>query len=62
MSDILSAIHDDMNEYEYLCRQYGEEIQKTPDRWGNMLVDCYGQHASDLKARARIEYAKSRQA
>jgi hypothetical protein len=61
MSNIISAIHDDMNEYEELCREYRETPIKTPDRWGNMLVDCYGTHARDLKKRARLEYEQERE-
>ena len=61
MSDIISAIKDDMNEYEDLCRQYGETPIRTPDRWGKMLLDCYGNHAQDLKKRARLEYAQERE-
>jgi hypothetical protein len=61
MSNIISAIQDDMDEYEDLCREYGETPIRTPDRWGNMLVDCYGKHAQDLKRRARLEYEQERE-
>lgn len=53
MGDILKAIHDDMEEYEDLCQKYGEEVQSTPTSQGVYLPDCYGNHARQLKERAR---------
>lgn len=50
MSDIIKAIHDDMEEYRDLCRKYGEEVQMLRGD-----PDCYGQHAKKLK---RLEEGK----
>lgn len=58
MSDIISAIHDDMDEYEYLCEKYNEQPQYKQDNWGNNLLDCYGEHAKDLLNRKRKEWIK----
>lgn len=56
MSDIISAIHDDMNEYEDLCRRFGEEVVR---KWVGYqhLPDCYSEHAKILVKRAHDEYA-----
>ncbi len=52
MGSIISAISDDIDEYEALCRKYGEKIQYS---YGS--ADCYGEHADSLKYRSRVEYA-----
>ena len=44
MSDMIKAIHDDMEEYRDLCRKYGEEVRMLRGE-----PDCYGQHAKKLK-------------
>ncbi len=49
MSDILSAISDDIEEYEDLCQQFGEQVQRSDDG----SPDCYGSHAKILKKRAK---------
>lgn len=60
MGSVISAIHDDMEEYEDLCRKYGETPHRSPDAYGNLLVDCYGQHARLLKQRQQAEWAAQR--
>jgi uncharacterized protein YeaO (DUF488 family) len=55
MSNILSAIQDDIDEYEALCRRFKEPIQTKYDSYGNNLPDCYGAHALALKTRLREE-------
>lgn len=55
MSNILSAIHDDMEEYVDLCAKYGEEVEYSKDAYGNLLVDCYGNHARKLYQRQTNE-------
>jgi len=62
MSDIISAIRDDINEYVELCEKYNVEPKTSRDNWGNMLIDCYGKHATKLKERARLEYEQKRKA
>lgn len=57
MGSIMSAIRDDIAEYEALCDKYVEAVQRRPDAYGNMLPDCYGDHAAGLKFRAHVEYA-----
>lgn len=49
MTDILSAVANDMAEYECLCILYDEEIQTTQDAYGKWLPDCYSEHANKLK-------------
>ncbi len=55
MGNILSAIQDDIKEYEYLCRKYKEEVQTKFDAYGNRGPDCYGSHAQELKNRLQEE-------
>jgi hypothetical protein len=50
MGDMMKAIHDDIEEYEGLCRNYNERI-----RVSHGSPDCYGEHARSLKKRAREE-------
>ena len=56
MGSIISAIHDDMEDYERLCEKYGEKPRVKPDAYGNRLLDCYGAHATELKRRQRLEW------
>jgi hypothetical protein len=49
MGSIISAIRDDIAEYEKLCADYAEPIHM--DERG--VPDCYGRHATELKERAR---------
>lgn len=59
MSDIISAIHSDMKDYEYLCEKYGEKV-----KYSNWEPDCYGPHAKKLKEREedkrQAEWAKKK--
>jgi hypothetical protein len=55
MSNILKAISEDIEEYIYLCKKYGEKVQYVD--YGE---DCYGEHASKLKQRQREEWAAKR--
>lgn len=55
MGDILSAIADDIREYERRCKKYGEEVQIIRSGWGEPSPDCYGVHAEELKRRERRE-------
>lgn len=51
MSNILSAIYDDIEEYVFLCRKYGEKpVCDLPG------PNPYCQHARELKERNRKEY------
>lgn len=49
MSDIMSAIAHDIEMYELRCKKYNEEVQYNRDYYGNMLVNCYGEHAEKLR-------------
>lgn len=51
MSDIISKIHDDMEEYERLCQDNGVEPKYTRDAYGNLILDCYGSHAKQLESK-----------
>lgn len=51
MSDIISAIYDDINEYLHLCKKYDEKPV-----YGTYEADCYGKHAEELKKRARKDW------
>ena len=48
MTNIFSAIRDDIKEYEELCNKYDEPVQYNYDS-----PDCYGEHAKELKNRSR---------
>lgn len=50
MGSIMSAIRDDIEEYEALCERYGERPQYS---YGS--ADCYGEHAKELKKRAEAD-------
>lgn len=50
MSDICSAIHDDIKEYVRLCAKYNENVV-----WSHGSEDCYGSHAKLLKEREKQE-------
>lgn len=46
----MSAIRDDIETYEHLCKKYGETVQ-----YSHGSPDCYGKHADELKERSRKE-------
>lgn len=46
MSDSFSKIADDIDDYEFLCKRYGEPVLHSGGS-----PDCYGQHARDLMKR-----------
>lgn len=50
MGSVISAINDDMDEYEHLCEKYGEKVQ-----YWTGGPHCYGEHALGLKKRLREE-------
>ena len=54
MSDICSAIHDDIKKYRRLCDKYGEQV--VYDR--NYVEDCYVKHADKLIRREEKERDK----
>lgn len=56
MGNIISAIHDDIDEYIWLCKKYGEKVQYKPGQG----EDCYGEHARALKKRRADEFAEAR--
>ncbi len=60
MGSIISAIYDDINEYESLCRKYGEEVRTSFDRYGIATPDCYSEHADELRKRRNEEWAETR--
>lgn len=49
MTDIMSAIASDIEEYEWLCERYDEEIQLEQNLYGKWVPDCYCDHATKLK-------------
>lgn len=53
MSDLMSAIRDDIKEYRCLCKLFDEEIKYTKDHYGILIEDCYGKHAEKLRNRKR---------
>jgi hypothetical protein len=53
MSDLLSVKAYDLQIYRYRCKKYNEEIQYTVDNWGNLITDCYGEHARKLEMKDR---------
>jgi hypothetical protein len=57
MGSIMSAIRDDEEEYERLCRKYGEQPRMKRDARGCLMTDCYGSHAMLLQARQEKEWA-----
>lgn len=56
MSDICSAIHDDIQDYIRLCSKYGETVKYTDSC---RTEDCYGNHADKLRKRERSEVERS---
>lgn len=52
MGSIMSAISDDIDMYLFLCNRYGESPQ-----YSHGSEDCYGDHASALRARLDAEQA-----
>jgi len=44
VGSIISAISDDIDEYEALCERYGETVQ-----YKSSGPDCYGPHCDELK-------------
>ena len=55
MSNILKAIFEDIEEYEDLCRRYGEEVT-----YSQGSPDCYGSHARELISRRDKEFEVAR--
>lgn len=54
MSDLCSAIRDDIRKYVRLCELYGEKVHY--DQYGE---DCYGEHSKYLSAkRDGLEYKR----
>ena len=49
MSDLMSAICDDIREYRRLCELYDEDVQYQDDYYGIPVENCYGEHATKLK-------------
>ena len=45
----MSAIADDIKEYEDLCMLYDEEIRLKQDAYGHWIPDCYSPFAIALK-------------
>lgn len=48
MSNSLSRISDDIDEYLWLCSFYGEPAKFTQTAQGTQLPDCYGKHQRKL--------------
>lgn len=51
MSDLISAVCDDMDEYVSLCEKYGHKVRYD----SNDNPDCYGVHAGKLERREQDE-------
>lgn len=51
MSDLISAIQDDIEEYEWLCNYFNEKPKTSRNRNGVKIIDPYGNHADKLKER-----------
>ena len=49
MSDLMSAISYDIEEYERRCKKFKQKVQYTTTKQGCSLPDCYGKHAEKLK-------------
>ena len=60
MGSIISAIHDDIEEYKSLCKKYGEQVQYSKDAYGYSTPDCYSKHATELRARSWKEWQESK--
>lgn len=62
MSDPRKKLYMDEDEYEALCKKYGEEPQyekdTNPDNVGIRWLDCYGEHAKSLRLRRDREKKK----
>jgi len=49
MGDLMKKIQEDIDEYKRLCKDNNEDVQYDYDYYGNLIVDCYGEHAKKLK-------------
>lgn len=47
---LLDEVRADAEEYQLLCIRYGE-----PPQYKNGNLDCYGDHATELKSRLKTE-------
>jgi hypothetical protein len=56
MSDLLSAIYDDIEDYKRLCKKYKEEPQ-----FHDGTIECYGAHAKALEDREYNDNAPQRE-
>ena len=45
MGSALSKIQDDMDDYQWLCDLFDEEIQHKANAHGLRIPDCYGSHS-----------------
>lgn len=57
MSNIISAIYDDIDEYEALCKKYNEK--PVVDKTG---INPYCEHARQLKTKQHKEWEEQRKA
>jgi hypothetical protein len=53
MSDILSAIQDDIDEYKGLCELYRETVE-----YSDGSPDCYGDHCKELLTRRDLAHKR----
>jgi adenylate cyclase class IV len=56
MTDIISAICDDIDNYVSLCAKYGHKVRSSE----NGSPDCYGAHAKKLERREKGEVEKKK--
>lgn len=53
MSDSITRVFEDIEEYEYLCKKYKEKVQ-----YKNGFPDYSGEHAKELIKREKEEKNK----
>ena len=62
MTSIIGAIRDDEDEYLDLCKHYREEPRRKLSPSHGNYIDCYGDHAAELKKRYQAELKAKQQA
>lgn len=60
MTDGIAAAHAADDQYEYLCKLYGEKPRYTHDINGNKILDSYGKHARKLYERSQDDIRREK--
>jgi hypothetical protein len=53
LSNIISKIHEDMDDYAEYCKILGKTPKYGQDVYGNKMLACYSKHATKMKRKVR---------